>query len=199
MSRMTGSLVFVTWLLAMTTISTEAQKPAVLDTEGRAVRSGVEYYIVPAATDIAGGLTLIDRNNSCPLYVGQEPLAEVVSLGTSVIFTPYAAGETVIRESRDYTITFQAATICIQSTSWRVGQEDPETNRRFVVTAGRASYFTIGKVGTGIYNIAFCPTESCPNCRVRCGNAGILVENGKRLVALDGPAFPFAFRRVRDN
>lgn len=185
---------FTLWLISMA-ICAVAQTP-VLDTNGQPLESGVEYYVLPAITDVAGGLTLIDRNDSCPLYVGQEPIAQVVSQGFPVILKPYANEETIIRESRDLTVTFQAFTTCIQSTSWRVGEADPETGRRFIVTAGEADYFAIQN-NRGGYNFVWCPTESCPDCgRPRCGSAGILIENNKRLLVLDGPAFPFRFRRA---
>ncbi|WCJ25087.1 Kunitz type trypsin inhibitor 104 [Euphorbia peplus] len=189
------AITLTVWLFMA--ISTMAQ-PAVLDTDGQPVQSGIEYNIVPGITDVAGGLTIIDRNNSCPLYVGQEPLVRpITSQGISVIFKPFEEGETVIKESRDLTVTFQAATICIQSTSWTVGEEDPESGRRFIVIGGE-DYFRIQNNG-GVYTIEWCPSESCssPNCgRPRCGSAGILIENDKRLLVLDGPSFPFQFSRV---
>ncbi|XP_065858317.1 kunitz type trypsin inhibitor 104-like [Euphorbia lathyris] len=180
---------------AFMVISTAAQ-PAVLDTDGQPVQSGIEYNIVPGITDVAGGLTLVDRNNSCPLYVGQEPLRRpITSQGIPVIFKPFEEGETVIKESRDLTVTFQAATTCVQTTSWTVGEEDRESGRRFIVTAGE-DYFNIQNNG-GVYNFVWCPTESCPSCdRPRCASAGIFIQNQNRLLALDGPAFPFQFSRV---
>ncbi|EEF36477.1 kunitz type trypsin inhibitor 111 [Ricinus communis] len=182
------------WLVSMV-IGTAAQ-PAVLDTDGQPLQSGVEYYVLPGITDVAGGLTLVDPNDSCPLYVGQEPIAPVVSQGFPVIFKPFADGETIIRESRDLTVTFQAGSVCVQSTAWTVGKVNPETGRRYIVTAGEADYFNIRKNG-GVYNFVWCPAESCPTCgRPRCGSAGIVIENDKRLLVLDGPAFPFRFRRV---
>ncbi|XP_021628939.1 kunitz type trypsin inhibitor 111 [Manihot esculenta] len=193
MLRLIGSLSFL-WLLMA--ISTAAQTPAVLDTTGRPLRSGVRYYVLPAATDIAGGLTLINRTDSCPLYVGQEPLSTVVSPGLPVIFTPFSAGDGIIREGRDLRIEFSAVSICAQSTAWRVGEEDAKTSRRFIVTGGEQSYFRIDN-NRGLYELVWCPGESCPDCgRPRCGSAGILIENGKRFLALDGRAFPFRFRRA---
>ncbi|CAK7337348.1 unnamed protein product, partial [Dovyalis caffra] len=170
----------------------EELSPPVLDTSGQPLETGVEYYILPGITDVAGGLTLVSRNELCPLYVGLRRLTSEESDGTKVIFTPYASGETIIRESRDLSVEFQALTICIQSTAWRVGEEDSETARRFILTGGEKSYFRIDNNG-GVYNFSWCPTESCPTCdRPRCGSAGILIENDKRLLALDGPAaFPF--------
>ncbi|XP_012084687.2 kunitz type trypsin inhibitor 104 [Jatropha curcas] len=181
---------FTIWLISMA-IGTIAQ-PEVLDTTGQHVQTDVEYYILPGITGVAGALTLIDRNNSCPLYVGQDPITVKITERLPVKFKPYADGETMIKESTDLNVTFQAFTICIQSTAWRVG----EIGRRFILTAGRPDYFKIENNGRGDYNFVYCPTESCPNCKPRCGSVGIFIENGKRLLVLDGPAFPFRFERV---
>ncbi|CAK7355100.1 unnamed protein product [Dovyalis caffra] len=181
--------------------------PAVLDADGQPLRSGVEYYILPAATDTAGGLTLVNRNNGsiCPLFVGQEPLAPVVSLGTSVIFTPrVTVRDNIIRETRDFTVAFtDVVTICAQSTAWMVGERNPEKGRRYILAemeprpSSNIWYFNIVKNGQGLYNFQWCPnclTGVCP--KPLCGDAGIVVENERRLLVLDGPAFPFVFRRA---
>ncbi|EEF36475.1 kunitz type trypsin inhibitor 111 [Ricinus communis] len=177
-------------------VSTIAQTPAVLDSSGQPLTSGVEYYVLPAATDTAGGLTLVNRTGSCPFYVGQEPLPTVAKTGFPVIFTPLAAGESIIREGMDFRVAFSAVTNCVQSTTWSIGDEDAETSRRFIVTGGEEDYFRIDK-NEGLYNLGWCPNCNSINCpRPRCGFAGILIENGNRLLALDGAAFPFQFRRA---
>ncbi|KAG2681548.1 hypothetical protein I3760_11G150800 [Carya illinoinensis] len=173
----------------------------VLDSEGRPLERGVEYYINPAITDNGGRFTLINRNNSCPFYVGQENVSG--PKGFPVTFTPFAEEDTVIWENRDFRIAFSAATICVQSTAWKVGETDPETERRLIVTGvdqsglSTGNYFRIVKaaVGGNIYEISWCPTDVCPICRFICGTAGGLVENGKRLLALDGSVLPVTFER----
>ncbi|XP_044508624.1 kunitz type trypsin inhibitor 104-like [Mangifera indica] len=193
MSRL--SLFCLVLVLAIT--STMAQpsdndtSPPVLDVNGQPLQRDLEYLILPENN--ASGLTLINRNNSCPLYVGQEDSS--VTQGLPLVFTPFQAEETLIRESHDFTVAFLASTICAQSTAWRVGEEDPETGRRLIVTGGEAGFFRIDRNGTE-YNLAWCPSEACPNCRPRCGIAGILIENEKRLLALDGPTVPVVFRRA---
>ncbi|EEF36476.1 kunitz type trypsin inhibitor 111 [Ricinus communis] len=194
-----ATLSFSIWLVSMAIISAAAQPwPAVLDIDGQPLQSGVQYYVLPGITDVAGGLTLVNRNKSCPLYVGQEPIQRpMTSQGLPIIFKSFAKEETIIRESRDLTVTFRAFTTCIQSNAWRVGEDNPETGRRFIVTGGEADYFAIQSSGEDVYNFVWCPTNSCPTCdRPRCGSAGIFVENDKRLLVLDGPAFPFRFSRV---
>ncbi|KAM1655683.1 hypothetical protein ACFX1Q_008541 [Malus domestica] len=183
-------------------IATVAQP--VLDTAGRALQPGVDYYIKPAITDNGGRFTLINRNNSCPFFVGQENVSGPE--GLPVTFAPFAAGATVVRESRDQMITFSASTICVSSTAWKVGETDRVTQRRLIVAGAPASeglplrsYFMINRVEperAGVYSLRWCPTEVCPTCRFsNCGPIGALVENGKRLVALDGSGLPVVFER----
>ncbi|XP_038888505.1 kunitz type trypsin inhibitor 111-like [Benincasa hispida] len=173
--------------------------PPVLDTEGRPLQRDVEYFIKPAITDVAGNLTLITRKgDQCPFYVGQVPLLSQ-DIGFGVTFTPYLAGEDTIREGRDLKVVFQAFTICITSTQWKVGEADPITGRRFVKLGNddtATGYFRIDKSDLGVYNIGWCPSDVPIRGRPRCGSAGILIEKGLRLLALDGSAFPFEFVRV---
>jgi hypothetical protein len=93
----------------------------------------------------------------------------------------------------------------VQSTAWNLGEKDAESGRRLIVTGedeGQRptwNYFKIVKaeVGDNIYNIEWCPTptEVCPISKFDCGTAGGLVENGKRLLALDGSVLPDTFER----
>lgn len=190
------SLVIFTYLCLFMAITSTAQSPPVLDVDGQALRPGVEYYIKPAVTDVAGNLTLKSRSNaSCPLYVGQEPLAST-NIGLPVTFTLVVADEDLIREGIGIRVVFQAASTCIMSTQWQVGETEPTTGRRLVATGnddGPIGIFRIDRSNLGVYNIGWCPAMMG---RPRCGSAGIFVEDGVRLLALDGTAFPFEFVRA---
>ncbi|XP_050228061.1 kunitz type trypsin inhibitor 104-like [Mercurialis annua] len=189
------SKLILTLILTMA-ISTMAQTPAVLDSDGKPLRSGVKYYVLPAATDTAGGLTLINRTGSC--YVGQEPLPTVATTGLPVIFTPLASGESLIREGMDLKVEFSGVKKCGKSGGWSIFEEDVKSSRRFIVSGGKTrDYFRVDKNG-GLYNMGWCPNCGRTNCpRPRCGFVGILTEKyGIRLLALDGSAFPFRFKRV---
>ncbi|GMY33449.1 alpha-amylase/subtilisin inhibitor-like [Fagus crenata] len=199
--KLIGSLSFIWLVMAISAVAQPSSSPApVLDNAGRALERGVEYYINPAITDSGGRFTLINRTG-CPFYVGQENVSGLE--GFPVTFTPFIEGETVIRENGDLRIVFSAATICVQSTAWKLGERDPETERRLIVTGedqssrSTGNYFRIVKasVGTNIYEISWCPTQVCPICRFDCGTVGNLVENGKRLSALDGGVIPVQFER----
>ena len=208
--RSIGTLSCIWLVMAISAIaqSSNDSSPAVLDTTGQALERGVEYYIKPAITDNGGRFTLINRNDSCPLYVGLENVSGLD--GLPVTFTPFVEEETVIRENRDTKVVFSAATTCVQSTAWKLGERDPETDRRLIVTGEivvdeenqswrrAGNYFKLSKsdVGDNIYNIEWCPTEVCPFCRFICGTAGGLIENGKRLLALDGSVLPVVFERA---
>ncbi|KDP27288.1 hypothetical protein JCGZ_07961 [Jatropha curcas] len=193
MFRFIGSFTFL-WLVMATTAM--AQSTTILDTNGQPLTSGVEYYVLPAATDTAGGLTLVNRTGSCPFYVGQEPLSTVVSQGLPVVFTPND-GDSVVREDIPFTVAFSASTTCVQSTGWRV-ENDEEVSRTFIVTGGDQSFFRIQIDDNGLYNLIWCPVCDRPNCpRFRCLDASIFMENGKRLLIVgEDQAFPFRFRRA---
>nr|POE60573.1 kunitz trypsin inhibitor 1 [Quercus suber] len=173
--RLIGSLSCIMLVMAISAVAQPSSSPApVLDSARRPLQRGVEYYINPAITDSGGRFTLINRNGSCPFYVGQENVSGL-----------------------------EAATICVQSTAWKLGEKDPESNRRLIVTGEdqssrrTANYFRIEKASDGgdIYQISWCPTDVCPTCRFDCGTAGNLVENGKRLLALDGNVIPVSIER----
>lgn len=187
-------------LLAMAIAATSAQESSpVLDTSGQPLRRGVEYIIKLAITDNGGPFTLVDRKG-CPLYVGQR---NVTADGIPVTFSPFEEGENVVRELKNFKLAFSGASICVQSTTWKVGQGEANTvdGRRLIPTgedAGYGNYFYIGKYGDfdDIYRMEWCPAELCPICKFRCGSLGSLFENGKRLAALDGSALPIVFERV---
>ncbi|XP_028758715.1 alpha-amylase/subtilisin inhibitor-like isoform X1 [Neltuma alba] len=205
--RMASSSVLclaIAWLLIMmmaaSALSQSDENATVLDTNRRPVQYGLEYYIKPAITDSGGRFTLINRNSSCPSYVGQ--LNTDVGEGLPVTFMPQAGEDKVVRVNRDFRVAFSAATTCIQSTLWKVGNRDPKSGRRLIVT-GRAlsrrdysNFFRFVETQfEGIYNIRWCPTEVCPTCRFDCGFVGGLRENGKILEALDGFVLPVVFEK----
>lgn len=195
MSKISVSFSLAVWFFMATSIV--AQSDNVLDTNGKPLKRGVEYYIRPAITDNGGRFTLINRNGSCPLYVGLENTD--LPKGFPVIFTPFAKDDDVVKVNRDFKVAFSASSTCVQTTEWRLGEKDARSGRRLIITGkdggrGFGNYFRI--VGTqmaGVYNIRWCPTEVCPTCRFICGTAGGLLENGKILLALDGGVLPVKF------
>lgn len=189
------SLSLILWLFIATKTLAQSENKQVLDTKGHPLERGKEYYIKPAITDSGGRFTLIDRNGSCPLYVGQENTD--LGKGLPVIFTPFAKEDKVIKDSRDFKVKFSASSICVQSTEWKLGDRDTKSGRRVIIAGSDGSYFRIVKAEfEGVYNIRFCPTDTCSFCRFDCGTIGGLRENGKILLALDGSVLPVVFVRA---
>ncbi|XP_058768652.1 kunitz type trypsin inhibitor 104-like [Vicia villosa] len=186
------------WLLMATTSIAQV----VIDTSGDAVEDDEEYFIRPAITGNGGGSTLITGNAPCPLQVGL--VNTDLALGFPVVFTPFADDdEDDVFLDRDLRVTFATVSTCAQSTSWRVGEKDATSGRRLIITGRDDS--TVGSYGNffrivstqsrGIYNIQWCPAEVCPSCKFECGTVGVIRENGKILLALDGGALPVVFQK----
>ncbi|XP_062087257.1 kunitz type trypsin inhibitor 104 [Humulus lupulus] len=204
LSSLTASLI---WLFLTATPAT-AQTP-ILDTNGQPLRRGVEYHIKPATTDNGGAFTLVDRNGSCPWYAGQENATS--SSGIPVTFSPFLKAENVVMESMSFEVAFAirpGATTCPDTkTNWKVSTMDTHTSgaqARLIETGGNGTvlhYFQV-YLGSeveknGSYGLRWCPAEVCPYCRIDCGFVDVLVENGKRLLALnETSAFPVVFERA---
>ena len=98
------------------------------------------------------------------------------------------------------------STILKYSTVWGVDSQEPEkSGRRLIVTEdnkGYANYFYVIRLlrdeNIIMYGLRWCPVEICPNCRFSCGDIGVLVENGTRLLALDhgNSVLPVVFERA---
>lgn len=209
MKLLLASLSISVWLFMATLSLAQSNNRYVFDTHGDPLETDDEYYIRPAITDNGGRFTLINRNRSCPLYVGLENTD--TPLGYPVKFTPFSRNnndddDDDIRVNRDLRVAFdEVSTTCVQSTEWRVGENDTRSGRRLIIT-GRdettgsyGNYFRIVETeNVGIYNIQWCPTEVCPTCRFICGTGGILRENGRILFALDGTPLPVMFQKKDD-
>ncbi|KAK7344516.1 hypothetical protein VNO77_14197 [Canavalia gladiata] len=202
--RLLGSFTLATWLLMATTSLAQSNNRYILDTNGEPLERDEEYYIRPGITDNGGRFTLINRNGSCPLYVGLEN--SDMSQGLAVKLTPFGnEDEEDVRMNWDLRVAFEASSTCVQSTEWKLGENDTRSGRRLIITGrddGRGqygNYFKIMEAQTsGMYNIQWCPTDVCPTCRFNCGTAGILRENGRILLALDGTMLPVVFQKKED-
>nr|5YH4_A Chain A, mirauclin-like protein [Vitis vinifera] len=179
----------------------ESAPDPVLDTEGKQLRSGVDYYILPVIRGRGGGLTLASTGNeNCPLDVVQEQ--HEVSNGLPLTFTPVNPKKGVIRVSTDHNIKFSASTICVQSTLWKL-EYDESSGQRFVTTGGVEgnpgretldNWFKIEKYEDD-YKLVFCPTV-CDFCKPVCGDIGIYIQNGYRRLALSDVPFKVMFKKA---
>ncbi|KAF3655851.1 putative cyclin-SDS-like [Capsicum annuum] len=210
-------LLLILQILFSLSYLTTSQQPAttpitttsVLDTDGRALQIGLKYTILPnqngtSTTGGGGGLVLAAKNRPCPFYVMQENL-ESSSNGLPTRFIPVDNKQQVINLSTDLNIVFFAATICVQSTAWKVSGMDEITGRRYVMSGGMtgrpgletiSNWFRIEMYGNnGSYKIVFCPGV-CSNCKVVCGNVGVFNENGKRWLGLNDEPLVVRFKKV---
>ncbi|MGI4297463.1 Kunitz family serine protease inhibitor, partial [Klebsiella pneumoniae] len=199
-----------TWLfLSFLLLGTASAAPSpVLDTDGKKLRAGTDYYILPVFRGMGGGLTLAStgRNGTtgtgCPLDVVQAPYE--VDHGLPLIFTPVDPKKGVIRVSTDHNIKFSAATICAQSTVWRLDSD--ESIGQLIVTSGGvegnpgretlSNWFKIEHYDDD-YKLVFCPTV-CNFCRPVCGDLGIYIdENGTRRLAVNSDVpFKVVFKKA---
>ncbi|CAJ2649521.1 unnamed protein product [Trifolium pratense] len=187
------------WLL----MATASIAQFVIDTSGEPVEDDEEYFIRPAIRGNGGGATFVSGNAPCPLHVGLDNAES--TLGFPVVFTPFAPhhDDDEVRLNRDLRVTFAALSNCAQSTQWRLGEKDATSGRRLIITGRDDS--TVGQYGNffrivqtqtiGVYNIQWCPTEVCSTCKFECGTVGVIRENGKISLALDGGALPIVFQK----
>ncbi|XAR64927.1 hypothetical protein NMG60_11008828 [Bertholletia excelsa] len=141
------------------------------------------------------------NGTKCPLDVAQAQ--HEVDLGLPLRFTPVNPKKGVIRESTDLNIKFSAASICVQSTVWKLSGYDQSTGQYFVTTGGvegnpgratLSNWFKISKYGDD-YKLVYCPTV-CSYCKVICKDVGIYYQNGIRLLALTNVPFEVMFKKA---
>ncbi|XP_016566818.2 kunitz trypsin inhibitor 5-like [Capsicum annuum] len=168
-------------------IKAQDVREPVLDVSGNAVRTGVNYFILPAGRGNGGGLHVASiRNRTKPLVVSQN--ADESALGSSLRFSPVDPKENTVRLSDDMNIKFTSMVISDSSTVWRINTE--VSPQRYLVTVGGVegnpgsktlvNWFRIDKYEDA-YKLVYCPGV-CNLCRPFCGDIGVLVENGKRVL-----------------
>ncbi|CAI9294276.1 unnamed protein product [Lactuca saligna] len=185
------------------TISFSMGQPSptqVRDFDGKLVRSGTKYYILPVIRGMGGGVTLAStRNESCPLDVVQAN--QEVDNGMPLTFTPVNFKKGVIRESTDLNIMFSGVSTCIQSNVWMLEEYDGHLITTGHGVAGSPSqetinnWFKIEKYEDG-YKLVFCP-KVCELCRPICGNIGVVIaKNGSRRLAVNEVPFKIMFKKA---
>ncbi|CAI9114619.1 OLC1v1015377C1 [Oldenlandia corymbosa var. corymbosa] len=192
----------------------QQQPDPVLDIDGKPLRTSGKYYILPVIRGRGGGLTLSSSDNlTCPLFVAQDPFE--VNFGLPVIFSPAKPTKGgAVRVSSDQNIRFDAATICVQSTVWKLSYDDG-LKQYFVVSGGVQgnpgpktldNWFKIEKFNREDgsdkkksrredYKLVFCPTV-CNYCKVICRDVGIFIQNGTRRLALSDVPFMVQFKKA---
>ena len=194
---------FLSFLL-FTSSPSSAARPAsnaVRDIDGKEVIVGAHYYILPVIRGRGGGLTLGSADNeTCPLDVIQEQFE--VKRGLPLTFTPVNTTKGVVPVSTDLNIKFFAATICVQSTVWKL-EFDADISQYVIVSGGIegnpgretiSNWFKIEKYDQD-YKLVYCPTV-CNFCKVICRDVGIFVQNGRRRLALSDVPFRVFFKKA---
>lgn len=196
LSLLLSALVLSTFDVRM--VMPQAVSNAVLDVDGQMLQTGTQYHVLPGARGEGGGggLTLGFRNGLCPMNVAQQESDS--SNGLPLTFSPVNAGLGAIPASTDVRVVFAAATICVQSTAWRLGDMDRPTGRRYVTTgrgpSGVSDWFRIEKCGD-YYKLVSCQSE-CMGCKGFCGDVGVVTEGLKRWLALSDEPIPVVFKKV---
>ncbi|XP_021282616.1 kunitz trypsin inhibitor 2-like [Herrania umbratica] len=196
----TALFLALSFLLWGSTIATDELDP-VLDISGEELRTGTDYYILPVIRGRGGGLTLASTGDeTCPLDVVQEQLE--VSNGLPLTFSPVNITKGVVRVSTDLNIKFSAATICVQSTVWKL--DNDEATQKLVVTTGGvegnpgietlSNWFKIERYEDD-YKLVFCPGV-CDFCRPVCGDLGVFIDAGIRRLALSDVPLKVMFKRA---
>ncbi|KAJ6867723.1 kunitz trypsin inhibitor 5-like [Populus alba x Populus x berolinensis] len=175
--------------------ATAAPEP-VLDVTGKILRTGTSYYILPVVRGRGGGLKMASTGRrTCPLAVVQERYE--ASNGLPLKLTP-------VNTKKDLNIRFSAASICHQSTAWKLDNYDEWTKQWFVTTNGvegnpgpetTNNWFKIEKFEDK-YKLVFCPTV-CQHCKVMCKDIGIFVDaKGVRRLALSSVPLKVMFKKA---
>lgn len=176
------------------------------DSDGHEVQPGLKYHITPIQSNDSsgGGLSLASRDGICPPFVVQENTQ--LSNGLPLRFVPLDTKQNSITLSSDLNILFNAATICVQSTVWRVINGGGFGGGKYYVRSGGvvgrpgvatvSNWFRIERVGDIGYKIVFCPSVCSSSCKVVCGDVGILEENGKKWLALGDKPLVFMFQKA---
>ncbi|KAL0701621.1 hypothetical protein Bca4012_057743 [Brassica carinata] len=191
------------FVLALTAVLATTTYGAVLDINGDTIFRD-SYYVLPVIRGQGGGLSLRGRgdldvsfgpviSNTLDIVQRSSELEE----GIPVKFSNWKIKVAFVPESRNLNIeTVVRATICIQSTYWRVGEFDEERKQNFVVAGpqdSQKSFFQIQKCGDDAYKFVFCP----PALETRCSNVGIFVDEvGVRRLALTSEPFLVVFKKA---
>ncbi|KAI4351994.1 hypothetical protein L6164_006287 [Bauhinia variegata] len=193
----------------------DASPEQVVDTSGKKLRAGANYYIrpvPPARCDelydprspeygrclIGNGFVLVRiGNKTCPLDV----VVVEGFRGLALTFTPVNPKKGVIRVNTDLNINFTIQTSC-PSNVWKLDDFDASTGQWFVTTGGVVgnpgyetirNWFKIIKYDDD-YKLVYCPSV-CENCGGLCKNVGVYVDtNGNRRLALTNDPYKVQFQ-----
>lgn len=194
--------IFFTFILLsiLSLSSCQLFRPApVIDTDGNVLRSGTNYYVIPAKHGQGGGLTLARGSGQiCPLEVVQE--VNEGSKGLPVNFAS-ANKDGIIRENIDLNIKFSDASTCAPNTVWRAEFSNGKRTLTSQGILGRpgqntiSNWFKIGR-SNAHYKLVYCPSV-CNTCKPDCADVGSSIgENGRRSLVLNNKALEVMFKKA---
>ncbi|XP_010279465.1 PREDICTED: miraculin-like [Nelumbo nucifera] len=197
------SLLFLAFGTKLSPVKADASPPAVRDTAGHKLSSGVKYYIFPANPKKGGGFTFEATNNGkCPFGVVQDN--NKLSKGLPVRFFPVNPKMDTIRVSTDHNIKFAIPISHPPSSSvWKVGEYSKWIGKQLVTTCGvlgnpgrdtLSSWFKIEKYDDD-YKLVFCPSV-CKSCKVFCKGVGIFIKDGVHHLALTDNPLKIMFKKA---
>ncbi|KAL3512417.1 hypothetical protein ACH5RR_025134 [Cinchona calisaya] len=180
---------------------------AVLDTNGKEVRPGDNYYIVPAERGKGGGVTL---SNYCPYHVIQT-LNEPTN-GLPLKFSPVNRHERVVQLNTDINIKFIDfhGSKCKESKVWKFDANKQIPDGNYFVTTGGVegqtgsqslpNWFKIQKFEDA-YKLEYCPSANlcngpCVDQTIVCRDIGSVLHNGQRRLAVQPPALKVKFKKA---
>lgn len=183
------ALILCLFLLAFTTTTTLGQGGLVLDSEGKPVINGDEYYILPVMRGRGGGLELAKTGSErCPLTVVQA--RSELSHGLPARLSSPALILTLTTSlPMQIAFTPPEESTCLPSpSSWNVERESKIGQS--VVKIARDDQqvgfgsFGIRRVDDGDYKLVYCASSSDADCK----DLGISIddENNRLLVVKDG-------------
>nr|P83594.1 RecName: Full=Factor Xa inhibitor BuXI [Bauhinia ungulata] len=168
----------------------------VLDTDGKPVNNGGQYYIIPAFRGNGGGLELTRvGRETCPHTVVQA--SSEISNGLPVMIA--ALPRTMfISTAWRVSIQFLKVPTCTPKPSyWHIPQDsDMEGSVEVRVDERFPLEFRIEKVSEDAYKLMHCPSSS-DSCR----DLGIAIdeENNRRLVVRDGKPLLVRFKEANQD
>ncbi|XP_054800279.1 miraculin-like [Prosopis cineraria] len=193
-------------------VAADSSPKEVVDTSGKILRAGTNYYILPAVPitrcRVPNGRCRIQQAGFSLASVGEYCPLDVVVVeryqAQPVTFTPINPKKGVIRISTDLNIQFCGYSKCPQSTVWKLDRFDYSSKQWFVTTGG-----IVGKPGwetinnwfkieecDGDYKLVYCPSV-CKSCKHLCRNVGMFVDqNGNRRVALTDAPYKVKFQKA---
>ncbi|KAL1192202.1 Kunitz trypsin inhibitor 4 [Cardamine amara subsp. amara] len=189
-------------LAALLAASAYAQ---VVDIDGEILFMDDSFYVLPVIRGQGGGLTLRGRGGKpCPFDIVQS--SSEVNEGIPVKFSGWTSRVGFVPDSENLHIkTVVKATICLQSTYWRIGEFDDVRKQYFVVAGPKPkssekdslkSFFTIEKSGDDAFKFVFCPRD-WDSDSPKCSDVGIFVDElGVRRLALSDTPFLVMFKKA---